>query len=77
MAINKVQLKYKRETGLSAVRWCYDARVGKWGGVIIDDPDELAAKVTKDGAIEFIDDDYVRWLEELAIEYFKLKQEEL
>jgi len=73
MGINVVHLEYKKETGLSACDEVHDARVGRWGAVIIDDPGELADQVIRTGEVVMLNDEYVAWLENIAINYLNLK----
>lgn len=76
--VNRVQLRYKRDTGMCPLAVDHHARVGKWGDIIISDPDNGLVKfIEARGVIEIPSAEYVNWLEELAIEYFKLKQEVL
>jgi len=70
----ELRMKYKAETSQVPVKLSCDARVGKFGDVILDHndlDDSLIDMIGRDGErkwMEFPDLDYVKWLEEKLME---------
>ncbi len=73
----ELRMKYKAETSQAPIKISCDARVGKFGDVILDGndlDDSFLDMIGRDGErrwIELPDLDYVRWLEEQVMELHK------
>ncbi len=74
MNLLELHMKYKADTSAVPIKLSCDARVGKFGDVILDGndlDDSFLDYIGRDGDrkwIEIPDHDYVRWLEEKLME---------
>ncbi len=64
---------YKKDTSKTPILFQPDARVGRYGDVIIDryDNEEIVEYVEANKELVIYDVDYVKWLEEKVMEMIK------